>query len=93
MAIATRDMVNLVKLSSFSMYFCKNISNISIYQGFKGGWDPSSREQAIPQLISLYKSKGVSILDMMALSGGHTFLAVQGIHAKNLIMATTAHST
>jgi peroxidase len=72
MAIATRDLVNLVKLSSVSIYFCKNISNISIYQGFKGGWDPSSREQAIPQLISLYKSKGVSILDMMALSGGHT---------------------
>ncbi|KAJ6929527.1 hypothetical protein NC652_013411 [Populus alba x Populus x berolinensis] len=37
------------------------------FQGFKGGWEPSSREQAIPQLISLYKSIGVSILDMMAL--------------------------
>ncbi|KAJ6929528.1 hypothetical protein NC652_013411 [Populus alba x Populus x berolinensis] len=36
------------------------------FQGFKGGWEPSSREQAIPQLISLYKSIGVSILDMMA---------------------------
>lgn len=36
------------------------------FQGFKGGWEPSSREQTIPQLISLNKSIGVLILDMMA---------------------------
>ncbi|KAJ6990707.1 hypothetical protein NC653_019079 [Populus alba x Populus x berolinensis] len=70
MAIATRDLVNLVGGPRWEVKKGRRDGLISKASRVDGNLPQVN--QTIPQLISLFKSKGLSTMDMVALSGGHT---------------------
>ncbi|KAG6767202.1 hypothetical protein POTOM_028392 [Populus tomentosa] len=70
MAIATRDLVNLVGGPRWEVEKGRRDGLISKASRVDGNLPQVN--QTIPQLISLFKSKGLSTMDMVALSGGHT---------------------
>ncbi|XVF01747.1 hypothetical protein REPUB_Repub04eG0115400 [Reevesia pubescens] len=70
MAIATRDLVNLVGGPRWEVQKGRRDGLVSKASRVAGNLPEAN--QTISQLISLFKSKGLSVLDMVALSGGHT---------------------
>ncbi|XP_021289182.1 peroxidase 50-like isoform X2 [Herrania umbratica] len=70
MAIATRDLVNLVGGPRWEVQKGRRDGLVSKASRVAGNLPQAN--QKISQLISLFKSKGLSVLDMVALSGGHT---------------------
>lgn len=70
MAIATRDLVNLVGGPRWEVKKGRRDGLISKASRVDGNLPQVN--QTIPQLISLFKSRGLSTMDMVALSGGHT---------------------
>ncbi|XP_010249421.1 PREDICTED: peroxidase 41-like [Nelumbo nucifera] len=70
MAIATRDLVYLVGGPRWEVQKGRRDGLISEASRVAGNIPEVN--QTVPQLISLFKSKGLTALDMVALSGGHT---------------------
>ncbi|ERN09381.1 peroxidase 31 [Amborella trichopoda] len=70
MAIATRDLVQLVGGPEWEVYKGRKDGKMSKASRVAGNLPLVN--QTIDQLISLFNSKGLSIQDMVALSGAHT---------------------
>ncbi|OVA10712.1 Plant peroxidase [Macleaya cordata] len=70
MAIATRDLVNLVGGPRWEVKKGRRDGLVS--KASRVGNNLPQVNQTISQLITLFKSKGLTILDMVALSGAHT---------------------
>ncbi|XVF67034.1 hypothetical protein PTKIN_Ptkin10aG0088600 [Pterospermum kingtungense] len=72
MAIATRDLVNLVKVGGPRWEVLQGRRDGLVSRASRVAGNLPQANQTISHLISLFKSKGLSVLDMVALSGGHT---------------------
>ncbi|KAL6332745.1 hypothetical protein AAG906_014655 [Vitis piasezkii] len=70
MAIATRDLLNLVGAPRWEVLKGRRDGLVSKASRVAGNIPEPT--QTVSELISLFKSKGLSVLDMVALSGGHT---------------------
>ncbi|RVW51433.1 Peroxidase 50 [Vitis vinifera] len=70
MAIATRDLLNLVGAPRWEVLKGRKDGLVSKASRVTGNIPEPT--QTVSELISLFKSKGLSVLDMVALSGGHT---------------------
>ncbi|XP_068640235.1 peroxidase 41-like [Aristolochia californica] len=70
MAIATRDLLNLVGGPRWEVYKGRKDSLVSNASRITGNLPLAN--QTVSQLTSLFKAKGLTVQDMVALSGGHT---------------------
>ncbi|XP_030522495.2 peroxidase 63-like [Rhodamnia argentea] len=70
MAITTRDLVNLAGGPMWEVL--KGRKDGLTSKASRVGGNLPLVEQTLPEIISLFHSKGLSTLDMVALSGGHT---------------------
>ncbi|XP_043717858.1 peroxidase 41-like [Telopea speciosissima] len=70
MAIATRDLVSLVGGPRWAVEKGRKDGLVSRASRVAGNLPEVN--QTISQLISLFKSKGLNVLEMVSLSGGHT---------------------
>ncbi|KAG9441976.1 hypothetical protein H6P81_017830 [Aristolochia fimbriata] len=70
MAIATRDLVNLVGGPRWEVYKGRKDSLVSKASRVAGNLPLAN--QTVSELISLFRAKGLTVQDMVALSGGHT---------------------
>ncbi|KAI3913554.1 hypothetical protein MKX01_022135 [Papaver californicum] len=70
MAIATRDLVNLVGGPRWEVHKGRRDGLYS--KASSVGNNLPQMNQTITQLINLFESKGLTVLDMVALSGAHT---------------------
>ncbi|XP_077247164.1 peroxidase 41-like [Tasmannia lanceolata] len=70
MAIATRDLVNLVGGPRWEVYKGRRDGLVSKASRVAGNLPLPN--QSISQFVTLFKSKGLTVQDMVALSGGHT---------------------